>query len=329
MNCFIKNRLTFKTITVCPVINYELTYWSIYDEVSSLDVAVEKQKLFSEGDIVVAGRYLGLIKEISRDGSLATLKCEHIVKLFDRDLVYGNGPDAAGIEAFLKNALDDNFANLNDSVYRLPYLSIIAPTATASTMGPDVEGGIWNIKSYIAKVRRIHNIFTTFNATRERLAVEIRQASIVKKNMDLSNPVVQIIEESYSNRAVGKITSYEPETGVIRDWYLLEGGEITSIYQSDNRVKGTWELLEIRKAEETEYEVRDYFAKNSFSHKVLVSIPKKYARYNFYDRILIAHDGRLYSSYIAAIRETKNNSWTEYQCGELRTTLTDKIQEDL
>lgn len=330
MNCYVKDRKTFRTLCVCPVLDYELTPWSIYDEVSTLTVSREKEELFREGDFIILGTglYCGIIKEAEVDIYKAELKCEHIIKLLSRDLLKTEKPDS-GIEQFIKNQIDEHYTNQPDMVYSVPYLNVTAATATLSDMAPEIKDGVWNIKSYTAKVRRLLNVFIEFIFTRDSLNIILRRKDDGIKQIDLSDPSVKILEESYSNKAIGKITSVCEEDEQVLDWYLLDDGTVTNTYQPNNRVYGDWIKLFIDKAEDVPFKIQDEFAKNSYSHKILFSVPQEKARFNFYDRLRIARNGRLYASYIAAIRIKKDSSRVEYQCGELRTNFTDKIQEEL
>ena len=328
MTCLVKDKKTFRTLCVCPVLDFDVTIWSIYDEVSTFKVSREKEMIFNEGDIVVFANYCGIIKEAEVTKYTADLKCEHILKMFSRDIPFVAGPDA-GPESFLKNQIDEHYTNQTDIIYQLPYLDVSALTSTVSSINPDVEDGVWNIKSYIAKIRRVLNIFTEYTATKDTLEISIGKKQVTTKQIDLSDSQIKVLEETYSNKSVGKITSICEETEEVKDWFLLDDGTITDTYQDDNRVVGDWVTIVVSKAEDVEYKVRDEFAKNSFSHKILFNIPSSRARFAFYDRILIASKGRLYYSYIAAVRNTKSSEKTEYQCGELRTTFTDKIQEEL
>lgn len=328
MNCFMKSRKTFETLCVCPVLDYRLVPWSIYDEVSELTISIEKESRFEQGDIVFAGDYMGIIKEIEREKIVAHLKCDHIVKLFEREIVFTEGPTGA-VEQFIKTQIDQNYTNQADALYRLPYLNVIAESSTPTTMFPDVENSVWNIKSYIAKTRRVLGVFTTYEVSRTQLTVRIKSRFDPVKNLDLSDPSVMLLEESYSNKAVGKITSISEEDGTVQDWYLLNDGTITNTYMESGRVAGDWVSLQYRDADNLQYDIQNEFYRNQYSHKIRFSVPIQKARFAFYDKLKIAHGKHLFLSYIAAIRTNKNSARVEYQCGELRTTFTDKLQEDI
>ncbi|NMA06580.1 MAG: hypothetical protein GX928_02540 [Ruminococcaceae bacterium] len=324
MDCFIKERKTFKTIAVCPVLDYAMTVKSIFDEISSFLISIDKEKIITVGDYLVTNEYIGIITGVSRGRASAKISCEDIIKLFSRPQVY-TAKGTATIEAYIESLLTSSYKENTDVIYQLPFLEIEKLTDTASAIEPDVDQGIWNLKSFLAKVRRVNNVFVDFEATKNTLKVTIQKKAVVTKNLDLSMPTIEIEEESYSNKQLGKITTIE--TGGNRDWYLLTDGTITNDYQATDRIDG--ELMVINLADDADglSEVQNIFFKNTYSHKILFSTSN--ARFEFYDRLRISSDGKLFSSYISAIRKKKSSLKTTYLCGEMRTQFTDKIVEEI
>ena len=218
MDCFIKERKTFKTIAVCPVLDYAMTVKSIFDEVSSFLISVEKEKIITVGDYLITNEYIGIITGVSRGRESAQISCEDIIKLFSKPQVY-TAKGTATIEAYIESVLNSFYKNNPDVIYQLPFLEIEKLTDTTSAIEPDVDQGIWNLKSFLAKVRRVNNVFVDFEATRNTLKITIQRKDIVTKNLDLSIPTLELEQESYSNKKIGKKTTNE--TGGNRDWYLL------------------------------------------------------------------------------------------------------------
>ena len=70
------------------------------------------------------------------------------------------------------------------------------------------------------------------------------------------------------------------------------------------------------------------FKENSYSHKVTFVVPNDKAKWEFYDPVMIEVNKLWYQSYIAK-KIIKDDGTTEYQCGELKTSLTDKINQVL
>lgn len=322
MYCIIKDRHSFRTLTdtMCSVTNYALTMESIYDEISDLQVTAAKVKP-KEGDILyLENGFTGIIQEAEGNDHALDLRCRQIVTIFDRDIFYTEHQGAC-VEDRLKNMIDANFTNQPDAIYRLPYLEVIVETRTPSAMRPDIDDdGLYNIKSYIAKLRRLLNIFVTFELKRSRLIVRIARKIVPIKQIDFSDADLRIIERSFSYERIGKITSWAEDTNEKKDWYLKADGTITNIYSESDRVDGNWKPIKVREASDVADSVADEFKSNTFSHKITFTAPPEKARFDFYDSVKIALDDRLFDSYIAVVKISKDSVLTEYQCGELRTT---------
>lgn len=328
MKCYIKDRNTFQTLCACSVVAYDITLESIYDEVS--DISILYDGAVKEGDIVwLENGYCGIINGYDPDGNMVKLKCNHIITLFSRDLYYDNGRPTNGIEPYIKSLIDTEYTNQRDTVYRVPYLRVTAETITQAGTIPDVENLVCQIKSYIAKVRRLHDVFMTFTVSRKYLDAKLARKVIPLRQIDFSDQDLRIEPngETFSETNVGKIRSIAEDTGEIKDWYLLGDGTITNSYTEQNRIKGDWIIIKVNKAEDVADSVKNEFKKNTYSHKILFSVPKEKTRYNFYDDLLIALGNRRFRSYIAAVRIQSSNDRIFYQCGELRTTMTDKLKE--
>lgn len=330
---YIKDRKTFRTKCTLILLTYEMVPWSIYDENSTF--TVKRKEYYCdivEGDILCAGEYIGIIKDFALEGETFKLICEHILKMFNRDLIFTE-EQYTYVEDWVKSKIDANFTNQSDSMYRLPYLDVKVLTHTTSWMNPDVEEGVWNIKSFVAKIRRLQSIFTEFSYTRDNLTITIGKKQLTPKQIDLSGGQYIVEEETYSNTAIGRITSVlenDETPRQIKEWYILLDGTVVNTYTSENRVNGSWEVLFIENAEDIETSVRNEFAKNSSSHKIQFSVPLEMARFSFYDDVTIrGRNGRISASYIAAIRKKKGDSRVIYQCGELRTLGTDKTKGEM
>lgn len=322
---YFKDIKTFKTKSAAISENYSIVEGSIYDDLST--ITVEYNTDISDNDIVFNNNgYIGIVRDSEKQGNLLQLNCENIVNIFNRDVIYDNTKPTAGIEEYLKNELLKNFVNLSDKKFTFEYLNISADSTTLKTAIPDTDNGICNFKSYIGKIRRLYNIFVEFEVTHTVLNVNIIKRDENTKQLVLNNTSVTIEEETFSQTNIAKITSYLKDTGISKDWYLLEDGSVTNKRTALNRVDGEWIILQVSNAAEIEDEVKNKFKENSYSHKIVFSVKSSEARFNFYDNLKIELNKKIYKSYIAT-KTVNSNGLTQYQCGELRTTLTDKIKE--
>ncbi|MEG0257744.1 MAG: hypothetical protein RR632_05550 [Christensenella sp.] len=323
MHCFVKDRGTFHVVCEAVVMDYEIQE-SIYDVVSGITV-IRPTVLPKTGDFLYLDglEYCGVVKTVEQDEDKLKIVCNQMITMFGRWQYYAD-TTFTNLEAYLKNLIDVNYKNCVDELYKMPYLDVRANTQTPSDMRPDLEDGTYNVKSYTAKIRRLYGIFTEFDLSRSALRVDITRRSQQIKKIDMSYPDYRVNEDVVSDGRVGKITSYCEENGQHKDWYQMQDGTITNVYTTQNRVMGEWTPLTVQKAVDVDSSVRDVFASSAYSHKMSFTASAN-APFELYDRVQIAHDSRLFASYITGIIRQKNSDRIVFQCGELQTKF--PIQE--
>lgn len=322
MITYIRDRHTFSIKHHATALNYDMTVQSIYDEVSDFKIRGNESSA-KAGDFFFTDGFFGIIKEVDKDRETLDITCNDIDTLFARDIPDDPGTVGGNIEGYIKSLIDKYYVNLSDAVYATPFLTVVASTSTVGSALPDVENGVWNVKSYLSKVRRLYNIHTSYSVVNGGLVMRIyhRDRQTHKIFLDLSD--YEILEESFAHEAIGKITTIAEDTGARRDWYLLTDGTITNTYTDENRIDGTWEILNVSEAANAAEEVKNKFAENSDSHLIEFACSKEY---NFYDDLIVrTKDGQVLSSYISAIRKSSDRSKNVYKSGELRIMLDEKL----
>lgn len=320
MITYIRDRHTFALKRHATALTYDMTVQSIYDEVSDFKIRGNES---SAGDFFFADGFFGIIKEVDKDRETLDITCSDIDTLFSRDIPDDPGTVGGSIEQYIKLLIDKYYVKLSDAVYATPYLTVIAATSTVGSALPDVENGVWNVKSYLSKVRRLYNIHTSYSVVNGGLVMRIfhRDRQTHKIFLDLSD--YEVLEESFAHEAIGKITTIAEDTGARQDWYLLTDGTVTNTYTDENRVDGTWEVLNVSEATNAAEEVKNKFAENSDSHLIEFACSKEY---NFYDNLIVrTKDGQVLSSYISAIRKSSDRNKNVYKSGELRIMLDEKL----
>lgn len=322
MITYIRDRHTFAIKHHATALNYDMTVQSIYDEVSEFKIRGNESSA-KAGDFFFADGFFGIIKEVDKDRETLDITCNDIDTLFARDIPDDPGTVGGNIEGYIKSLIDKYYVSLSDAVYATPFLTVVASTSTVGSALPDVENGVWNVKSYLSKVRRLYNIHTSYSVVNGGLVMRLfhRDRQTHKVFLDLSD--YEVLEESFAHEAIGKITTIEEDTGARRDWYLLTDGTITNTYTDENRVDGTWEILNVSEAANAAEEVKNKFAENSDSHLIEFACSKDY---NFYDDLIVrTKDGQVLSSYISAIRKSSDRNKNVYKSGELRIMLDEKL----
>lgn len=316
---YIKDKKTFKTKMQASV-KYDATLKSIYDEVTTVEL---NDGSFDKGDFIIVDGFVGIIDEIDRGKGLCKLTCSDIVTLFRRDMFPVADTPINGIEGFIKRQIDQNFTNVDDQAYRLPWLNVVGVTETPSDMQPDIENGLWNIKSFIAKARRLQNVFVDFTVNKNTLFVKIERRGRQTHNIDLTTSDYEVLEDSRSEQQIGRVTAYAEDTGEYSDWYRLKDARIVREYTTEARAAGKWEKLNVQSAENVETEVRNRFAQNSYSHLMEFATKREFG---FYDKVLLrTKNGEVLESYISAVRKKSSDTRTIYKTGEARLMLDEKL----
>lgn len=325
MKVYVKDGKTFRNKAIVEAFSWKLVK-SIYTDVSEL--VIESSDEIETNDIIYDNfGWSGVISEITKEDNIMNIKAEDILTLFSRKIIYLSSDMKTTTEQTLMSALATYFQSVSDEEYALPYLSITATTQTAR-ISPVVEAGLWDIKSYISRVRRLQSIYADIYFSATSMSIVIQKKDLLPKTIYIRNRGIEIIEESFSNKSIGKVTAYHSDTDPITstDYYLLTDGTITTSYTAQNRTDGEWEFLQIGNEQDESAEVRNKFAENSSSHKISFLVPEDRADWDFYDPVLVEVRKRYYSSYIAK-KIVHDNGTIEYQCGDLRTTLSDKINK--
>jgi hypothetical protein len=316
MIAYLKRRSDFITYAHLSVTDYDTCIGSIYEENSSITVVGEHSIVL--GDFVVMGGSMGVVSRAEPNKGVTVVTCVDILTAFSRPLIYGT--DGASIEAFISAGLTNNFKSVSDTVYDMPYLNITTGSAT-SFIKPDIEDGLYNLKSYIAKVRRLKNVYTDIGADDNSMTVNISVKAVPSHKITFKDSAHELIGENYSNASVAKITAVS--SGVGTDYYLMADGTITTSPGAAARAAGEWKTLIIRDTADVANEVADEFAKNSHSHSIEFYSSRLYG---FYDTVEFNINGRVFSSYISSVRKTSKDSRALYRSGELQTKLTDKLK---
>lgn len=315
MRAFIKDIRTFETTAHELVLDYKLVK-SIYDAYSTVIISTPPT-IPKEGDIIyIDSGYYGLIQSVYVDRGKTELSCSQIINLFGRKMFY-TAQSFTYLEDYLAQLITDNFINCPDAFYALPYLQVNATTHTTSAMNPDLTEGVYSVKSYAAKMRRLYNIFCDWSLSRTALTLNISQKAPTVKNIDFSNPAYYLTAQDFSASTISKITTLCEEDSSQQDWVLLESGDIVNDAPAAGRKSGEWTTLIVKESANVADNVKDKFLSNEYSHHIEFSAPVS-AGFNLYDRLNIKLDNKIFSSYVAEITTEKNSTRATITCGELQ-----------
>ena len=314
----IKDRKTFVTKRTVQITAYDAVLDSIYNSTSSFTLAGDID--LTAGDFLLMEKHIWVIGSFSPGEGRTEVTCEGIFSLFSRELPAITSPGTA-IEHFLAGQIEALYRNQPDEVYRLPYLRTEVLTETAFLTPLSEQDGLWSVRSYIAYVRRLRNVFTEVRVTKDTLVLTIRRKEPGCHPVLMGHMGYELISENYSSSAVAKITAvYE---GGSADYYLHTDGTV-STSPSGERADGTWETMAVSHPADALSAVENAFAANSKSHSIEFYGTREIP---FYDRVRIRLRDRVLESYISQVSIQSSDSRWKYKSGELRVTFTEQQRE--
>ncbi len=314
----IKNRHSFLTSRTVQITAFDAVLESIYNSSSSFTLSGEMD--LTAGDFLLMGDHIWLIGSFSPGEGKTDVTCESVFALFGRSL-----PEVAqagtAIEPFLADRIEEVYRYQPDEVYRLPYLRTEVLTETEYIPPLLEQDGLWSVRSYIAYVRRLRNVFTDVRVTKDTLVLRIGRREPSCHPVFMGHMGYELISENYSSSAVAKITAVCGNEST--DYYLLKDGSVTTSPDGE-RLQGTWETLAISNAENALSEVENAFSSNSKSHSIEFFGTREIP---FYDRVRIRLREKVLESYVSQASIQSSDSRWKYKSGELKVTFTEQQRE--
>lgn len=337
---YVKDRKTFTTKAVLEGVSWKLvrSVWTDLSEITAKD-----DPNVAAGDFVYnLDGWIGLVSDLERDGNQISLKLEKIERLLSRKVQwpgYGQNQYAEFCMAFLLNnyyipGAFEASNRINDSDYAISFLEADRQTLSAVGAYPVLsDGGTVSGMSYISQIRRNKSVFCTFSITSTNtLKVTIEQKTQTQKTLITTNYPCVVKEESFSETKVAKVTTYvnnggyPPSYDNTTHWYLFTDGSIGNDPTAGTREEGEWVSIALNDYDDAEVVARNEFGKNSYSHKLVIQMQEKDARYDFYDLVRVEVGNHIYDSYVSR-KTITSDGLVEYTFGDLKTSLMDKINE--
>lgn len=341
---YVKDRKTFKTKAVLEGISWKLVR-SVWTDLSEI-VAKDDPNVVA-GDIIFnRDGWLGLITDLERDEKKLSLKIEKIERLFQRKMIWEGFGTQWPCDHTLYHAFNNYIRGAqvtalspkptDDPVYALPFVTVSRLTLDAGPSFPLLDNAMISLTSYISQVRRLQNVYTTFTINGDNtMTASIEHKTQTTKTLITTNYPCIVKEESFSETKIAKVTSfiyesnsgsYIPTTLDIQDYYLMSDGSITQDPSSGTRAEGEWVMVTRMDEDDPLVVAQNEFAKNKYSHKLIIQMQEKDAIYDFYDRVNVEVGKHMYESYVSR-KTVTSDGLVEYTFGDLKTSLMDKINE--
>lgn len=316
---YIRSGTDFKIKDIAESMDYSLVIGSIYGDFTR--ITFPSSVNVTSGDFIMNDYgFICIVESVDKNDEMIEVDGKDINNLFNRQIVYDGSEASTSVEAYLMDKLTENFITVSDTYYRIPFLTLAASTTTVASSKPDVEEGIYNLKSYISKTKRLYGVGVTYTVSGANLLATINQKT-TNKNLFLDTSVYKITEETFAESVVAKITAINTDTNASQNYYLLSNGSFTTDMTDPDRVKGQWVILTYDDNTIPEESVMNKFKENIYSHKVTFISDEKNAIYDYYDYVKVRLNDNIYDSYVAK-KVVNSDGTTEYQLGELRNTFT-------
>lgn len=327
---YFKDKKTFVTKAVCEGITYKLVE-SVWTDISEITC---RNSDAVQGDefVFTSDGWIAMLTSVQHDGDSMLVKARKIDYMFDRDVCFTLGTSQP-CEWTLLYYVKNWFIEGQDEEYNYRFLNFSRDTLEAKPMKPPATNGVFNVKSYIARIRRLNQVFTSYVVNGDVLALHVYHEVRGQKTLVTTNVPVEVIEESFGREQVAKVSTYSFDgQGWVFDedlthWYLMKDGSVSNDALSGERAEGTWRFAQVQNEDVPEDVARNIFAENGYTHKVVVRVPDDYAIYNFYDPVRVEVNNHVYMSYVSKKIRT-SEGYVEYTFGNLKTSLTDKINEE-
>ena len=319
MIAYIKSRADFKNVLHTAAESYSLYTDTSSDDSSSVMLSGEISQNHKGDWLYLAGR-LWLIAEIKPDKGRTTLTLKTPENAFDRQAEYSGS--AASIGAFIKERLESEYKNQPDSKYALPYLEI-ENAENAAFIEPVTEGGLFGLADYI-KSARSSGVWCDFSISGQSLKISISTRVPETHSVVFNSGSAQLISRSFSRAVTEKVTVY-PEGGTAQDFYLQSDGSISTSAPAE-RLEGEWVKI-AADADAIPLDLAaEEFAKNVSSYKIEFYSVKSY---KLFDRVRLRFEDGVFAADITARRISSADKRYYYRCGNLPTTLTEKLQAQI
>lgn len=315
MIAYIKDRKTFQTLDLMLELSqYNLILGAVNNNVGTALCSYEVEGL--ENQFFIFDNRLWIVKSLSPDNGHTLISLYDISYLFSRDLIWDENNNYTTIEECIADTIDNEFINLSDTEYDTPYITVSYSTATPFIM-PDTENGLWNLKAYIAKVRRMKNVFLDYTISRNALLIGIEQRTPNVWRFDFATDVAQMSQETYQKTATAKIT-----VNGTTDYYLYTDGTYGNDPDLKDRAEGDWVQLQVSDNEVEADKVADVFSKNSESRIIEFYTD---APVEFYDSVILRHEGRVTSGTLSLVSISSSDNRRYCKTGDLINTVPEAI----
>lgn len=255
------------------------------------------------------------IQRVEPKNGLTTLTIAPAIDAFDRPLLMQ--PAAETVDLFIARALEAEFQLQPDAEFALPYLQI-GVSGAAPFIKPEVsDAGLYSLPDYVRSVQ--DSVRVDFAVSGAAMLVNVAPALLTTHSV-IMDGVTELKQQTYSRQFTAKVTVVQGTGSTV--YYVDADGAISSDPPA-NRPKGEWRVIEARDNMNAMDAAKEVFAENVAANKIAFASPD---RYSLGDIIRTRLDGAAAALKVTAIRKTSSDSRWLYECGELPTSLSERLK---
>lgn len=314
MTGYIKTRETFELYSSYDAISWDLpvaSYQAATGNVvlrGSVPAAAKDMWLLLSGSIWT-------IQRVEPNNGLTTLTIAPAIDAFNRPLLMQAAAET--VELFIAQTLENEFRMQPDTEFALPYLQISAGGTTPFVRPETSDAGLYSLPDYVRSVQ--DSVRADFTVSGAAMLVTVAPAAL-QTHAVLMDGATELKQQTYSRQFTAKVTVVQGAGSTV--YYVDADGAISSAPPA-NRPKGEWRVVEARDNMEAVEAAKDVFAENVAANKIAFASPE---RYDLGDIIRTRLDGASAALKVTAIRKTSSDSRWLYECGELPTSLSERLK---
>ena len=341
MLCYIKDMKTFETLSKFDSTEYSLAEGENGQVTIYQKNAIELTTKYV-GMWLIINKELYYISNATPNDDSIELVIQSPIYAFERQVVY-DGEQTYGLA--IKNIIDKNFGvNCPDSEYRKSYIHVTNTDATPCLIESDDYGFI--IPYEIFDDALYAGVAIDFDFTNSELNINVYTANYEVASIVFNDGQTTLEGESYDPNFIAKATvlhrlpsqETDPEetTGdagteeeeeilyEVIDYYLSSDNHISTT-PPQNRAKGIWKYYTAEVDEDPLNVAIGAFSHNNDNHKIEFRSPKKL---HLYQSIKMRLRNEIFSTIITSRVLSSDDYRYYYKCGNLATTLTEKIESE-
>lgn len=334
MKAYIKRSSDFKTVLMGTAESWSLPVASADGDTGQLALAEYAPAEHTGNWVYVLGQ-IYRIAQATPSNNQFTATLADPATAFDRQAIWPDAPETT-YGAFIKAALERDYLNCADAAYKVPYLQITNTDTTALAV-PELDDTKLYRLSDIITTARAAGVRIRFGIDGDKLAVDISTGTGTEHNILFTDGRAQLETESYSADTTAKVTVLQaqekaedadkdaPTEYVAHTFYLSADGEITETAPTD-RAEGKWAYITCKADETPADKAAEVFAANANSYKIEFYSSRRYA---LYDRVRLRLHGAVFATRITGITLKSGDDRYLYRCGELATTIQQKVKKSL